>query len=260
MDIQKIRQDFPIFQKRQGLVYFDSACTTLKPRQVLEAQRAYNEEYSGCAGRSAHAIARQTSDAFEAAREKVAKFVNAKPDSVAWTRNTTEGLNLDIRALDYSKRKKIVTTRLEHHSILLPIFEQRRRADVQPTVDQLHERATDLARTLAALERDLDAAAEEKLDARIAALELEPPSSEQERRLGLLQRQRQTVHDLGTRRTALESQLEACLLAMQNVRFDLLRLRSAGVAEALGDLTQATQQARALSRDVDAAVSAAAEI
>jgi serine/threonine-protein kinase len=47
---------------------------------------------------------------------------------------------------------------------------------------------------------------------------------------------------------------------MQNVRFDLLRLRSAGVAEALGDLTQATQQARAVSRDVDAAVSAASEI
>jgi serine/threonine-protein kinase len=58
----------------------------------------------------------------------------------------------------------------------------------------------------------------------------------------------------------LSSQLESCLLAMQNVRFDLLRLRSAGVAEALGDLTQATQQARALSRDVDAAVSAAGEI
>ncbi len=132
--------------------------------------------------------------------------------------------------------------------------------DVHPTVDQLLERATDLARTLTALERDIDSAAEEKLDVRIAALEAEPASAERERRLGLLQRQRQTVHDLVARRSALESQLEACLLAMQNVRFDLLRLRSAGVAEALGDLTQATQQARALSRDVDAAVSAAAEI
>ncbi len=132
--------------------------------------------------------------------------------------------------------------------------------DVHPTVDQLLERATDLARTLAALERDIDAATEEKLDTRIAALEAEPPAAERERRLALLQRQRQTVHDLRGRRSAIESQLEACLLAMQNVRFDLLRLRSAGVAEALGDLTQATQQARALSRDVDAAVSAAAEI
>jgi len=132
--------------------------------------------------------------------------------------------------------------------------------DIGPTTDQLLERATDLARTLSALERDIDTAAEDKLDVRIAALGQEPSSSERDRRLGLLQRQRQTVHELFARRGALESQLEACLLAMQNVRFDLLRLRSAGVSEALGDLTQATQQARALSRDVDAAVSAAAEI
>jgi hypothetical protein len=50
------------------------------------------------------------------------------------------------------------------------------------------------------------------------------------------------------------------VLAMQNVRFDLLRLRSAGVAAVLGDLTQATQQAKALSRDVDNAIAAAGEI
>ena len=159
----------------------------------------------------------------------------------------------------------IAQARADRQAILgmlerLPKSERKLLPDVHPTVDQLLERATDLARTLAALERDIDAAAEEKLDARIAALDAEAPSTERERRLGLLQRQRQTVHDLAARRSAIESQLEACLLAMQNVRFDLLRLRSAGVAEALGDLTQATQQARALSRDVDAAVSAAAEI
>ncbi len=142
----------------------------------------------------------------------------------------------------------------------LPKSERQLLPDIGPTVEQLLARATDLARTLSALERDIDSAAEEKLDVRIAALEQEAPSSDRERRLSLLQRQRQTVHQLIARRGAIESQLEACLLAMQNVRFDLLRLRSAGVSEALGDLTQATQQARALSRDVDAAVSAAAEI
>ncbi len=132
--------------------------------------------------------------------------------------------------------------------------------DIGPTVDQLLERASDLARTLHTLERDIDAPALERLEARIAALEQEPASADRDRRMGLLVRQRQTVHDLMARRGTLSSQLESCLLAMQNVRFDLLRLRSAGVAEALGDLTQATQQARALSRDVDAAVSAAGEI
>jgi tRNA A-37 threonylcarbamoyl transferase component Bud32 len=142
----------------------------------------------------------------------------------------------------------------------MPKSERKMLPDVAPTVDQLLERATDLARTLHALERDIDSTAIEKLEMRITALEHEPASADRERRMGLLSRQRQTMTDLLSRRSALGSQLESCLLAMQNVRFDLLRLRSAGVAEALGDLTQATQQARALSRDVDAAVSAAGEI
>ena len=68
------------------------------------------------------------------------------------------------------------------------------------------------------------------------------------------------VHDLLTRRQLVEDQIESCVLAMQNVRFDLLRLRSAGVAAVLDDLTHATQQARALSRDVDHAIAAAGEI
>jgi tRNA A-37 threonylcarbamoyl transferase component Bud32 len=142
----------------------------------------------------------------------------------------------------------------------MPKSERKMLPDIAPTVDQLLQRATDLGRTLYALERDIDTTALDKLEVRMAALEQEPPSGDRERRMGLLVRQKQTMRDLLGRRTALGSQLESCLLAMQNVRFDLLRLRSAGVAEALGDLTQATQQARALSRDVDAAVSAAGEI
>ena len=126
MDGEKIRADFPVLQS-QKVVYFDSACTTLKPRQVIEAERQYYEEVSGCAGRSAHALARKTSEMFESSREKVAAFVNAPSESVVWTKNTTEALNLVIRSFDCSKRKKIVTTALEHHSALLPVMEQKRR-------------------------------------------------------------------------------------------------------------------------------------
>jgi hypothetical protein len=132
--------------------------------------------------------------------------------------------------------------------------------DVGPTVDGLLERATDLGRTLCALDRDIDESAVDKLDARISALGQEPEGSERERRITLLQQQRQKVTQLAERQGKLGAQFEACVLAMQNVRFDLLRLRSAGVADALGDLTQATQQARALARDVDAAIVAAGEI
>jgi hypothetical protein len=66
--------------------------------------------------------------------------------------------------------------------------------------------------------------------------------------------------DLVERRSRVEAQFESCVLAVQNVRFDLLRLRSAGVAAVLGDLTSATQQARALQIDVEAAIDAAGEI
>jgi serine/threonine-protein kinase len=142
----------------------------------------------------------------------------------------------------------------------MPKSERQLLPDVAPTVDGLLERAAEHARTLAALERDLDDSSLDKIDARLAELELEPPSGDRERRLALLQQQRQKLTQLMERRTRLQSQLEACLLAMQNVRFDLLRLRSAGVSEALGDLTQATQQAKALSRDVDAVISAVGEV
>jgi serine/threonine protein kinase len=138
--------------------------------------------------------------------------------------------------------------------------ERRMLPDILPTVDQLLQRAADLARTLAVLDRDIANDSVDKLDARIAALREEPQSTDLERRISLMERQRQSVAELSRRQEVLAAQFESCALAMQNVRFDLLRMRSAGVSEALGDLTQATQQARALSLDVDAAIGAASEI
>jgi hypothetical protein len=68
------------------------------------------------------------------------------------------------------------------------------------------------------------------------------------------------LQELVGRRQKLQEQFESCVLAVQNMRFDLLRLRSAGVATVLDDLTSATQAARALSIDVEAAIEAAGEI
>ncbi len=142
----------------------------------------------------------------------------------------------------------------------LPASERNMLPDVQQTADGLYARATDVARTLHAMDTNLDTEGLAQIDDRIAGLSREPDDPERARRLNLLQRQRQTVADLRGRRSQVASHLESCVLAMQNVRFDLLRLRSAGVAAVLGDLTQATQQAKALSRDVDNAIAAAGEI
>ncbi|MFL5471814.1 MAG: protein kinase domain-containing protein [Gemmatimonadales bacterium] len=142
----------------------------------------------------------------------------------------------------------------------LPASERKMLPEVQQTVDALYSRATDLARTLHAMDSNLDTDGLAAIDERIAGLSREPDDPERARRLNLLERQRQTIADLRGRRSQVAGHLESCVLAMQNVRFDLLRLRSAGVAAVLGDLTQATQQARSLSRDVDNVIAAAGEI
>jgi serine/threonine-protein kinase len=107
---------------------------------------------------------------------------------------------------------------------------------------------------------DVDDGALARIEIRIEAVRQHEEGTERERQLSLLERQQQALSDLLTRRKRVEEQIESCVLAMQNVRFDLLRLRSAGVAAVLSDLTNATQQARALSRDVDHAIAAAGEI
>jgi eukaryotic-like serine/threonine-protein kinase len=131
--------------------------------------------------------------------------------------------------------------------------------DVQPTVEALLARAEELGRTLSQMEGSVDEHSVTRLDERIHALDGQA-DAETDRRLDLLRRQRTMLTDLMHRRAQVEAQFESCVLAIQNMRFDLLRLRSAGVGAALSDLTSATQQARALSVDVEAAISAAGEI
>ena len=142
----------------------------------------------------------------------------------------------------------------------VPTSERKLLPDVVATVDGLLKRAEDLARMLYGMSGDVDDGALARIEIRIETVKHHEEGTERERQLSLLDRQRQALSDLLTRRRRVEEQIDSCVLAMQNVRFDLLRLRSAGVAAVLSDLTNATQQARALSRDVDHAIAAAGEI
>lgn len=114
-----MKKDFPIFNKYPELVYLDSACTTLKPNSVIEAELVYYKEFSACGGRSSHFLARATNEKIDVAREIIAKFVKAK--NIVFTRNATEALNIVIRGF-VSERKKIITTIMEHHAVLLPLM------------------------------------------------------------------------------------------------------------------------------------------
>src|SRR5712664_2562809 len=142
----------------------------------------------------------------------------------------------------------------------VPSSERKLLPDVVVTVDALLKRAEELARMLHGMSADVDDGAVARIEVRIEAVKRHEEGTERERQLNLLERQHQALSDLLTRRRRVEEQIESCVLAMQNVRFDLLRLRSAGVAAVLSDLTNATQQARALSRDVDHVIAAAGEI
>jgi cysteine desulfurase/selenocysteine lyase len=119
-NVEKIREDFPLLKKSR-IVYFDNACTTLKPKQVIDAIVAYYSEYTGCAGRSIHKFATKTTEEFGKSREKVSKFINAKKaEEIIWTKNTTEAINLISHSLKLNRDDKVLTTNLEHSSGMMP--------------------------------------------------------------------------------------------------------------------------------------------
>jgi hypothetical protein len=132
--------------------------------------------------------------------------------------------------------------------------------DLEATVNALLERVAHLAQMLHRLDQSVDPRLVAELDARIAAAGNEHESPEGQRRLALLRRQRATLEELVQRRGALARQLESAGLALGNLRLDLIKLRSSGLQSALSDVTSATQEVRALSRDIDAMLDAVAEV
>jgi len=122
-----IRDDFPILTQRvhgKPLVYLDSASTSQKPRQVLDAYLRFYEEYNANVHRGVYAIAARATAEYEAARAKIARFIGAAgPEEIIFTRNVTEALNLV--AYSWGRRHvgpgdEILLTEMEHHSNLVP--------------------------------------------------------------------------------------------------------------------------------------------
>lgn len=115
LNVKEIRKDFPILNT--GIVYLDSTATSLTPEPVLQRMLEYYREYRANVERGVHRLSVRASEEYEAARKKVADFINAKSTSeIIMTRNTTEGTNLVASGLDWKKGDKIVTSVLEHHS------------------------------------------------------------------------------------------------------------------------------------------------
>jgi len=126
LDARRLRADFPIFEQSihgKPLAYLDSANSSQKPRQVLDTLREFYETSYANVHRAVYELGVRSDAAYDGAREKTRRFVNAEPGEVVFTRNATEGLNLVAYAwgLDnLGPGDLVLVTELEHHSNFVP--------------------------------------------------------------------------------------------------------------------------------------------
>lgn len=127
LDINKIRQDFPVLSETvygKPLVYLDNGATTQKPLCVLDTLEEYYRKYNSNVHRGVHFLSQQATDAQEAARKKVAQFINAEKDSeIIFTRGATESINLVAQCFGRKFLKpgdEVLSTIMEHHSNFVP--------------------------------------------------------------------------------------------------------------------------------------------
>ncbi|TDK62323.1 cysteine desulfurase [Bacillus salipaludis] len=127
MNIQDIRKLFPILDQEvngKPLVYLDSSATSQKPIQVIEAVEKYYREINSNVHRGVHTLGTRATDAYEGAREKVRKFINAKStQEIIFTRGTTTSINTvaaSYAAANLKEGDEIVITYMEHHSNIIP--------------------------------------------------------------------------------------------------------------------------------------------
>ncbi len=126
--LEDIRKDFPVLNRRvrddKKLVYLDNAATTQKPNQVIDAITDYYQNHNSNIHRAVHALAEESTEAFEVTRDKIAKFLNIQNrEEIVFVKGTTEAINLVAYAWGRDNVKKgdiVVTTEYEHHSNIVP--------------------------------------------------------------------------------------------------------------------------------------------
>lgn len=127
IDVARVRADFPILERTvhgRPLVYLDSAATSQRPRQVIEAVSTFYAEHNANAHRGIHQLGEEATELFEGARAKLAAFLGAPgPETIVFTRGTTESINLVAYGWGRSHLREgdeILLTDLEHHSNIVP--------------------------------------------------------------------------------------------------------------------------------------------
>jgi len=122
----ELRNDFPIFRKKingKDLVYLDNASTTQKPYTVIESITDFYSNYNSNIHRAVYQLAEEATKMYEQSREKIANFINVRPEEIIFTRNTTESINLIAHSwarLNLKKDDGVAITEIEHHSNIVP--------------------------------------------------------------------------------------------------------------------------------------------
>ena len=149
-DVDAIRADFQILQREvhgRPLIYFDNAASAQKPEAVIEAMAAQMRGAYANVHRGLHALANETTEAFEAARHTVARFINAPtPDSVIFTKGGTHAINIVAAGLEVNPGDEIIVSVMEHHSNIVPWhFLRERKGAVLKWLDVDDDGGIDLA-------------------------------------------------------------------------------------------------------------------
>ncbi|MEM4257290.1 MAG: cysteine desulfurase [Candidatus Diapherotrites archaeon] len=143
---EKLKMDFPIFEKNPSLIYLNNAATTLKPRQVIEAINQYYKEISANTGRGSHKLSTDATICVEETRNKTASLINAKENEIAFTKNTTESINTIAVSLERAEKIKegdeIILSFAEHHANILPWTELAKRIGAKIKVVKLKQNFT----------------------------------------------------------------------------------------------------------------------
>ena len=120
---EKFKKDFPIFQNSKNLVYLDNAATSQKPKSVIEAIKKFYENSNANIHRGIYKLSERATAEYGNAREIVAKFINALPEEIIFTKNSTDSINslaYSISSIIPYGRNEILLTEMEHHSNLIP--------------------------------------------------------------------------------------------------------------------------------------------
>jgi len=119
-----MRIDFPILNKKDGLIYLDNAATTQKPQIVIDTIKDYYENHNSNSGRSVYKLSENATRMLTDARKIFARFINTESQNVLFTKNATESINLIANSLErtflFDKEDNVVVTEIEHHSNFLP--------------------------------------------------------------------------------------------------------------------------------------------